>query len=109
MSIQSQVNETLTIKPELELDQLQILFPKINTNTLRSAYNRFKKKEIMRTDDAHDASRITMDMVEKLIIAGKTPIPLLRVMTDFLKVKSQDHSELQEIDLEKFYQKAMMD
>ncbi len=48
-----------------------------------------------------------MDMVEKLIIQGKTPVPVLRVMTDFLKIKSQDHSELQEIDLDIFYKKAM--
>ena len=111
MSLQSQVNEALTIKPGLTLKKLHQLYPEANTNTLRSAYNRFLKKRNSCTFDASDAysDRITMDLVENLIIKGKTPIPLLRVMTDFLKVKSQDHSELQEIDLSIFYKKAMED
>ena len=104
MSIQSQVSKLLTNDPTLTKKELQKLLPDVKLKTLHSCFNRHKKPAVISADDA---SRITMDMVEKLIIKGKTPIPLLRVMTDFLKVKSQDHSELEEIDMELFYKKAM--
>ena len=112
MSIQSQVNQTLTIKPGIKLKELQLLYPGVKTSSLKSCYYRAKSyNKKAATNNATDAysDRITMDMVENLIIEGKTPVPILRVMTDFLKVKSQDHSELQEIDLSIFYKKAMED
>ena len=104
MTIQSQVSEYLTNEPTLTKKQLQKLLPNVNSKTLYSCYNRHKKPAVL---SANSAERITMDLVENLIIQGKTPIPLLRVMTDFLKVKSQDHSELEEIDMDLFYKKAM--
>lgn len=80
-----------------------LAFSDNNSNTIRSAYNRAKADA---PPDAKNA-KITMDGVEKLIVAGRTPIPLLRVMVDFMKIKQQDHSELEEIDLDIFYKKAM--
>ena len=105
VSIQSQVTEILVDNPELTLNEVKKEFSDCNPNTIRSCFNR------ARTNAPNDAknAKITMDMVEKLIVAGKTPVPSLRVMVDFLKIKQQDHSELEEIDLELFYKKAMED
>jgi hypothetical protein len=106
MTIQAQVNKYIEKNPSASVEDILQQFPKKNVNTLKSCYRRIQK----RAGDVHfDASKITMDQVEKLIIEGKTPVPLLRVMTDFLKIKSQDHSELQEIDLNLFYKKGMED
>lgn len=108
MSIQSQVSLYLKNNIDAKLRDLERQFPKNKRSTLNSCLTRFKNIAKNNALDAlNDPGRITMDMVEQLIIRGKTPIPLLRVMTDFLKVKSQDHSELQEIDLSIFYKKAM--
>ena len=104
-SIQSQVTEILVGNPGLTLTAIKEKLSDYNPNTIRSCFNRAKANA---SDDAKDA-KITMDMVEKLIVAGKTPVPSLRVMVDFLKIKQQDHSELEEIDLELFYKKAMED
>jgi len=110
MSIQSQVSKTLTNEPTLTLKEMINLYPDKSVGTITSSYYRSKKLASNNTKLASDGdNRITMDMVEQLIIRGKTPVPVLRVMTDFLKVKSQDHSELEEIDLEIFYKKAMED
>ena len=105
VSIQSQVSKTLTKEPGLSLKEMLELYPNKAVGTITSSY--YRSKKLANNDDNLASDRITMDMVEKLIISGKTPIPLLRVMTDFLKVKSQDHSELEEIDMELFYKKAM--
>jgi hypothetical protein len=111
MSIQSQVSDLLTITPGLTKKGLKELLPDINPKTIDSCYNRHIKSAKNNAEYAADAlnKRITMDLVEQLIIQGNTPVPILRVMTDFLKVKSQDQSELQEIDLDIFYKKAMED
>lgn len=56
--------------------------------------------------------KINMDNVEELILKqlDKSPgVPVLRLVVDFLKLKSQDHSELKEIDLDKFYKIAIDD
>jgi len=109
MTIQSKVSKTLTNEPTLTLKEMLKLYPNKAVGTITSSYYRSKKLASNNAKLASDVddSRITMDLVENLIIRGKTPIPLLRVMTDFLKVKSQDHSELEEIDLSIFYKKAM--
>ena len=106
MSIQSQVTEKYQELENPTLKEMRLEFPDFSPEQIKTAYYRAKK--VSNNKDTGD-TRITMDMVEKLIVKGKTPIPLLRVMTDFLKVKSQDHSELQEIDLDLFYKKAMED
>ena len=103
VSIQKQVTKKLLDDTEMTLEGMLKAFSDTNSNTIRSAYNRAKSNA---PGDAKGA-KITMDMVEKLIVGKKTAIPLLRVMVDFLKIKSQDHSELEEIDLEIFYKKAM--
>ena len=86
------------------LKDMRLEFPDLDPTQVKTAFYRAKK--VSQKGDTDD-TRITMDMVEKLIIRGKTPVPVLRVMTDFLKVKAQDHSELEEIDLSIFYKKAM--
>ena len=106
-TIQSQVSKYLRNNTDAKLKDVEQRFPNINTSSLKSCYYRTKNVATKDETVATHNDRITMDMVEKLIISGKTPIPLLRVMTDFLKVKSQDHSELEEIDMELFYKKAM--
>ena len=106
MSIQSQVTKKYEELNNPTYDTIKRFFGDVNESTLKSAYRRCKKNATNNASDAY-SDRITMDKLERLIIQGKTPIPLLRVMTDFLKVKSQDHSELEEIDMELFYKKAM--
>ena len=112
-SIQSQVSKLLTNEPGLSLKDIGILIPKAKPSTLNSCYTRHKNNA---KDNALDALNtdptISMDLMEKLLmkqLKKKPDIPTLRLMVDFLKLKSQDHSELQEIDLEIFYKKAMMD
>jgi len=105
VSIQSQVSDLLSESKDITLSEIIKEFSDCNANTIRSCFNRAKANA---SGDAKDA-KITMDMVEKLIVAGKTPVPSLRVMVDFLKIKQQDHSELEEIDLELFYKKALED
>ena len=112
MSIQSQVTKYLTKYPDNNCKQTQNYFCEISPGYIKKLFyknKRVTKKVTQKVTELPniDDTRITMDMVEKLIVKGKTSIPLLRVMTDFLKVKSQDHSELQEIDLDIFYKKAM--
>ena len=106
MSIQSQVTKRYQELENPTLKDMRLEFPELDPTQVKTAYYRAKK--VSNNNDTDD-TRITMDLVEKLIIKGKTPVPVLRVMTDFLKVKSQDHSELQEIDLSIFYKKAMED
>ena len=104
MSIQSQVTKKYQELNNPTLKDLRKSLPDLSPEQVKTCYYRAKK---VANKNATGDTRITMDMVEKLIVKGKTSIPLLRVMTDFLKVKSQDHSELQEIDLTIFYKKAM--
>ncbi len=104
-SIQSQVTKFVEENPSVSLAKTLYNFDNLKPNTIKSAYCRAQKNATI--DATNATSKITMDGVEKLIVAGKTPIPLLRVMVDFMKIKQQDHSELEEIDLELFYKKAM--
>ena len=106
MSIQSQVTQKYKELNNPTLKEMRECLPDINPIAIKTCYYRAKK--VSNKSETND-TRITMDMVEKLIIKGKTSVPILRVMTDFLKVKSQDHSELQEIDMTLFYKKAMED
>ena len=112
MSIQSQVLKYQTKYPRNNCKQTQNYFCEISPGYIKKLFYKNKRDTKKVTEKVTelpniDDTRITMDMVENLIIQGNTPVPVLRVMTDFLKVKSQDHSELQEIDLSIFYKKAM--
>jgi hypothetical protein len=110
MTLQAEVSKFLENNTNAKLKDLENKFPNRSKSSLKSCFYRSKKVATeMQQDATYDKSKITMDQVEKLIIKGKTPVPLLRVMTDFLKIKQQDHSELQEVDLTKFYKKAMED
>ena len=110
VSIQSQVSNYIKKNPRATLKNIYHDFDTLNRNTIKSAFNRAMKDAPKYAIDASSGdAKITMDMVEKLIVAGKTPVPSLRVMVDFLKIKQQDHSELEEIDLELFYKKALED
>ena len=106
-SIQSQVNEELKKDCNLTLNAVTKLFPDINYKTISSCYRRCKKSA---EKSAVDAEHISMEQMEKLImnrLKTKPSLPELKLAVDFLKIKQQDHSELQEIDLEIFYKKAM--
>ena len=107
-SLQSLVTEQLKINNNLTLKELQAIFPDRPINTIRSCYRRSK---VNATKDASGASnKITMEKMENMIMSRlnkKPSLPDLKLAVDFLKIKSQDHSELQEIDLDIFYKKAM--
>lgn len=107
-SIQAQVTEELKKDNNLTCKDIQAIFPDIPENTIKSCYRRATKNATKSATDAH----ITMDQMEKLIVSRlrrKPTLPDLKLAVDFLKIKQQDHSELEEIDLDKFYKKAMMD
>lgn len=108
MSIQSQVSKLLENEPTLTLKDTQDKFPKLKPGSVKTAYYRHKKEsELPETSET-----ITMDRMEKLLIKllkKKPDVSTLRLMVDFLKIKQQDQSELQEIDMSIFYKKAMMD
>ncbi|KKM78469.1 hypothetical protein LCGC14_1359610 [marine sediment metagenome] len=111
-SIQYQISRTVKKTPGIELRDLKPLFPDINPNTLRSCYNRALNDAPRRTTVASldNATKINMENAEELIIEQlkqNPSVPVLRLMVDFLKIKQMDHSELEEIDLELFYKKAM--
>ena len=106
MSIQSQVSKFVKNNTGVSLAKTKRHFKDLNENTIKSCYNRCTKDANKYAPDAYNATdlkNITLEKIEKLIITGKTPIPVLRVMLDLLKVKQQDQSELKEIDLDKFY------
>ena len=114
MSIQSQVTLYLKKYPDNSCKQTQRYFDDTSPGYIKKLYYQHRKVTNKVTPKVTELpeinnDRITMDLVENLIIEGKTPVPILRVMTDFLKIKSQDHSELEEIDLSIFYKKAMED
>ena len=105
-SIQSQVNEELKKDCNLTYNDMAKIFSDIPINTIKSCYRRSKKNADKIATDAH----ISMEQMEKLImnrLKTKPSLPELKLAVDFLKIKQQDHSELQEIDLEIFYKKAM--
>ena len=54
--------------------------------------------------------KITMENAEDLImdeLSNNPSVAALRLMVEFLKIKQQDQSELQEIDLDIFYKKSL--
>ena len=109
MSIQSQVTKKYQELNNPTLKELRESLPDLTPDQVKTCYYRVKK--VSQEIDTNDP-KISMGMMEKLLmkqLKRKPDIPTLRLMVDFLKLKSQDHSELQEIDLEMFYQKAMMD
>ena len=108
MSIQAQVTKYVVDHDNCTLDDVKKEFSDYNSKTLSSAFRRATKDAGITASSA----KINMDMVEKLLMKElrKKPGPqILRLIIDFLKIKSQDHSELEEIDLNKFYKKAMED
>lgn len=111
VSIQKQVSEVLENNENLTLDEVREKFLDTNPDTIKSAFYRAKKVSKGNGTIA-TGSKITMEMVESLLVnqlKKKKDTPTLRLMVDFLKIKQQDHSELEEIDLDKFYKKAMED
>ena len=109
-SIQSQVSKLLENTPTLTLKQLQDKLPKVKPSTLNSCLTRHRNNAKENALDALTSETITVDRMEKLLIKQlkrKPDISTLRLMVDFLKLKQQDQSELQEIDLSIFYKKAM--
>ena len=109
MSIQSIVTKKYQELNNPTLKDLRESLPNIDSTQVKTCYYRAKK--VSQGVDTNDPT-ISMDLMEKLLmkqLKRKPDIPTLRLMVDFLKLKSQDHSELQEIDLEIFYKKAMMD
>ena len=102
-SLASQVLKELEKNPSITVDILQDLFLDRDRDVLKTTLNRAKKKQNKNVPDVLGNKTITMELVEKEIMSGKIPIPLLRLKVDFLKIKQQDQSELKEIDLDKFY------
>ena len=95
------IAEHIAENPEHKLPDVKKQFPDIDAIQLKNAFYRVVGK------NRKKPKRITMDYVEKLILDGRMDTGKIRVMVDFLKIKQQDHSELQEIDLTLFYKKAM--
>jgi len=111
ISIQKQVSEVMQNNENITLPELKKRFGDVNPNTIRSAFNRAKASAIGDANDASNAT-INMEMVEGLLmkqLKKKPDVSVLRLMVDFLKIKSQDHSEMEEIDLSIFMKKAMDD
>ena len=111
MSIQSQITKTLEEHSKYTLNDMLKAFPDINSNTIRSAYNRAANNARNNANSA-SGNKINMEMTEALLmkqLRKKPDTATLRLIMDFLKIKQQDHSELEEIDLSIFYKKAMED
>ena len=109
MSLQSQVTKIYKELNNPTLKEVVASFPDVSRNTIKSCYYRSKKVATADASVAYSDS-ITMEKMEKLLVKQlkkKPDVATLRLMVDFLKLKSQDHSELQEIDLDIFYKKAM--
>jgi len=109
-SLQSQVTEELKNDNNLTLSDTYALFSDHSPDYIKVCYYRAKKNRTK--TDTRDTKHISMEQMEKLImqrLKHKPTLPELKLAVDFLKIKQQDHSELEEIDLEQFYKKAMMD
>ncbi len=110
-SIQSQVSEVFIDNESMTLKDMKKKFSTINPETIKSCYYRARK--VSKLDETVATSgKITMEYMEGLLmkqVNKRKDVPTLRLMVDFLKIKQQDHSELEEIDLELFYKKAMED
>ena len=115
MSIQTQVSKFIKKNPHASIKATLREFDNLNPKTIRSAYSRVhltaeSSAEIEYTDAS--TGKINMEMTEALLMAKLKRNPdtaTLRLIMDFLKIKQQDHSELEEIDLSIFYKKAMED
>ena len=111
VSLQKQVSEKYQTIENLTLDGMKKEFPLINPDTIKTCFYRARKVS-KKNETNVSGNTINMEMVEGLLmkqLAKKPDVGVLRLMVDFLKIKSQDHSELEEIDLSIFMKKAMED
>ena len=111
ISIQKQVSEKYQTLENKTLDAMKKEFPNTNPDTIKTCFYRARKvSNKIETNETN--ATINMEMVEGLLmkqLKKKPDVSVLRLMVDFLKIKSQDHSELEEIDLSIFMKKAMED
>ena len=109
-SLQSQVTQLLVDDNTLTIRDMYECFPNNPQSSIRSAYRRGLKVASSDASNGSSGEKITMEKMEGLLIKQlkkKADVATLRLMVDFLKIKQQDQSELQEIDLGMFYKKAM--